>query len=83
MARCLHRGPYEDVAAVGTVLFASSTSLAATLTGSGANIGMLTIQRSAGMAARDATEADLADGEAWTGWHRIEKDLWPPADARV
>ena len=30
--------------------------LAATLTGSGANIGMLTIQRSAGMAARDATE---------------------------
>ena len=30
--------------------------LAATLTGSGANIGMLTIQRTAGMAARDATE---------------------------
>lgn len=30
--------------------------LAATLTGSGANMGMLTIQRSAGMAARDATD---------------------------
>jgi MFS family permease len=30
--------------------------VAATLTGSGANMGMLTIQRSAGMAARDATE---------------------------
>jgi MFS family permease len=30
--------------------------LAATLTGSGANMGMLTIQRSAGLAARDATE---------------------------
>lgn len=27
----------------------------------------------------DLREADLADGEAWTGWHRIEKDLWPPA----
>ena len=25
----------------------------------------------------DAREADLAEGEAWTGWHRIEKDLWP------
>ena len=28
----------------------------------------------------DLREADLAEGEAWTGWHRIEKDLWPPAD---
>lgn len=25
----------------------------------------------------DLREADLAEGEAWTGWHRIEKDLWP------
>jgi iron uptake system component EfeO len=25
----------------------------------------------------DAREADLAEGEAFTGWHRIEKDLWP------
>jgi len=25
----------------------------------------------------DAREADLAEGEKWTGWHRIEKDLWP------
>ena len=28
----------------------------------------------------DLREADLAEGEAWTGWHAIEKDLWPPAD---
>lgn len=28
----------------------------------------------------DLREADLAEGEAWTGWHRIEKDLWPPAE---
>lgn len=28
----------------------------------------------------DAREADLAQGEAWTGWHAIEKDLWPPTD---
>jgi len=28
----------------------------------------------------DLREADLADGEAWTGWHNIEKNLWPPAD---
>jgi len=28
----------------------------------------------------DLREADLAEGESWTGWHRIEKDLWPPAD---
>ncbi len=25
----------------------------------------------------DAREADLAEGEEWTGWHRLEKDLWP------
>ena len=25
----------------------------------------------------DAREADLEEGQAWTGWHRIEKDLWP------
>jgi iron uptake system component EfeO len=25
----------------------------------------------------DAREADLAPGEKWTGWHRLEKDLWP------
>ena len=25
----------------------------------------------------DAREADLAEGETWTGWHRLEKDLWP------
>ena len=25
----------------------------------------------------DAREADLEPGETWTGWHRIEKDLWP------
>ncbi|MEO3871719.1 iron uptake system protein EfeO [Nonomuraea sp. B12E4] len=24
----------------------------------------------------DAREADLAEGEEWTGFHRIEKDLW-------
>ncbi len=27
----------------------------------------------------DAREADLADGDEWSGWHYIEKDLWPPA----
>ena len=27
----------------------------------------------------DLREADLAPGQKWTGWHRIEKDLWPPA----
>ena len=27
----------------------------------------------------DAREADVAAGESWTGWHAIEKDLWPPA----
>ena len=25
----------------------------------------------------DLREADLEAGQAWTGWHRIEKDLWP------
>jgi iron uptake system component EfeO len=29
--------------------------------------------------ALDLREADLAQGQAWTGWHRIEKDLWAPA----
>ncbi|SEJ33314.1 iron uptake system protein EfeO [Demequina mangrovi] len=28
----------------------------------------------------DAREADLAEDEEWTGWHRIEKNLWPPAE---
>ena len=26
----------------------------------------------------DAREADLEEGQKWTGWHLIEKDLWPP-----
>ena len=25
----------------------------------------------------DLREADLETGQRWTGWHRIEKDLWP------
>ena len=25
----------------------------------------------------DAREADLEEGQKWTGWHVIEKDLWP------
>ncbi|HKY57123.1 MAG TPA: iron uptake system protein EfeO [Aeromicrobium sp.] len=25
----------------------------------------------------DAREAGLGEGEEWTGWHRLEKDLWP------
>jgi iron uptake system component EfeO len=29
----------------------------------------------------DLREADLEQGQEWTGWHRIEKDLWPPAGA--
>ncbi len=29
----------------------------------------------------DAREADLEEGQEWTGWHRLEKDLWPPKDA--
>ena len=31
----------------------------------------------------DAREADLEQGQKWTGWHRIEKDLWPPAGYRA
>jgi iron uptake system component EfeO len=27
----------------------------------------------------DLREADLEQGQDWTGWHRIEKDLWPPS----
>ena len=27
----------------------------------------------------DLREADLEEGQEWTGWHAIEKDLWPPA----
>jgi iron uptake system component EfeO len=27
----------------------------------------------------DLREADLEPGQRWTGWHRIEKDLWPPS----
>ena len=30
-------------------------------------------------ASLDLREADLESGDSWTGWHRIEKDLWPPA----
>src|SRR5699024_2507572 len=26
----------------------------------------------------DAREADLEEGQKWTGWRRIEKGLWPP-----
>jgi iron uptake system component EfeO len=26
----------------------------------------------------DAREADLEPGQEWTGWHLLEKDLWPP-----
>ena len=26
----------------------------------------------------DLREADLEEGQTWTGWHRFEKDLWPP-----
>ena len=26
----------------------------------------------------DAREADLSEGDTWSGWHLIEKDLWPP-----
>jgi iron uptake system component EfeO len=29
----------------------------------------------------DFREADVAAGDEWTGWHRIEKDLWPPTNA--
>lgn len=27
----------------------------------------------------DLREADLEEGQSWTGWHLIEKDLWAPA----
>jgi iron uptake system component EfeO len=27
----------------------------------------------------DLREADLEEGQTWSGWHYIEKDLWPPA----
>lgn len=27
----------------------------------------------------DARQADLAEGEEWSGWHLVEKDLWQPA----
>jgi iron uptake system component EfeO len=30
----------------------------------------------------DLREADLEPGQEWTGWHRIEKDLWPPKGYR-
>lgn len=30
----------------------------------------------------DLREADLEPGQKWTGWHAIEKDLWPPKDAK-
>ena len=29
----------------------------------------------------DFREIDVPEGTEWTGWHRIEKDLWPPAAA--
>ncbi|MFB2556588.1 iron uptake system protein EfeO [Herbiconiux liangxiaofengii] len=29
----------------------------------------------------DFREADVAEGDEWTGWHRIEKDLFPPTAA--
>ena len=29
----------------------------------------------------DAREADLEAGQQWTGWHRLERDLWPPRKA--
>ncbi len=29
----------------------------------------------------DLREADLSQGQTWTGWHLLEKDLWWPADA--
>jgi iron uptake system component EfeO len=27
----------------------------------------------------DLREADVEEGDAWTGWHLVEKDLWQPA----
>ncbi|QZN85613.1 iron uptake system protein EfeO [Cellulomonas sp. C5510] len=29
----------------------------------------------------DAREADLEEGQVWSGWHYLEKDLWPPTPA--
>ncbi|GHG44540.1 lipoprotein [Flavimobilis marinus] len=29
----------------------------------------------------DLRQADLAEGEEWTGWHLLEKDLWQPTAA--
>lgn len=31
----------------------------------------------------DLREADLEAGQTWTGWHRLEKDLWPPAGTKA
>jgi len=31
--------------------------------------------------ALDAREADVEEGKEWTGWHKIEKDLWQPTAA--
>jgi iron uptake system component EfeO len=31
----------------------------------------------------DSREADLQQDQVWTGWHRIEKDLWPPTAGYV
>ena len=28
--------------------------------------------------ALDARQADIEEGKEWTGWHKIEKDLWQP-----
>ncbi|MEZ5412015.1 MAG: iron uptake system protein EfeO [Acidimicrobiales bacterium] len=28
----------------------------------------------------DLREADLEPGQTWTGWHALEKELWPPAE---
>lgn len=30
----------------------------------------------------DLRESDLAEGDTWAGWHRMEKDLWQPTAAR-
>jgi iron uptake system component EfeO len=31
----------------------------------------------------DSREADVEANAVWTGWHRIEKDLWPPKNGYV
>ncbi|HZK59532.1 MAG TPA: EfeM/EfeO family lipoprotein [Cryobacterium sp.] len=31
----------------------------------------------------DLREADLEPGQEWTGWHAIEKDLWPARCRRL